>query len=178
MDSDVKEKFQTLALRYGVSVGAVEALAYALRTSGGKQAQFSHPELGGMGQWQPGMMMIGDLFNTALKARVDGLATELSQLIAANAPTVGFEPLSGFTSGWWPSSFGAPNSAGGQNDLYYAYFASHNRLLIKRQGQIAIYDTTGHRVGSVSQQQMNGVQIIVFNSEAGLADISTLPIVL
>src|SRR4051812_960725 len=108
MNSDLEGK---LAARYGVSMGAVEVLANALRISGGKQAQFNHPELGGMGQWQPGMIMIGDMFNSALKARVDGLATELSQLILTTAPKVGFEAMSGFSGGWWPSSLGTPDSS-------------------------------------------------------------------
>jgi hypothetical protein len=45
----------------------------ALQRSGGGQAQFGHPDLGGMGQWMPGMLMIGDMFNSGLKARVDSL---------------------------------------------------------------------------------------------------------
>ena len=46
-------------------------------------AQFSHPEFGGSGQWmRGGMTMVSDLFNYALKNRVDNLCSELSNLIA------------------------------------------------------------------------------------------------
>ena len=46
-------------------------------------AQFTHPELGGSGQWmQGGMTMVGDMFNNALKAQVDGLCAELSRFLA------------------------------------------------------------------------------------------------
>jgi hypothetical protein len=37
-------------------------------------AQFNHPEFAGSGQWmQGGMLMLGDMFNHALKGRVDAL---------------------------------------------------------------------------------------------------------
>ena len=133
--SDIRqEQLRSLAARYGVSVGAVEVLAHALARSGVRQAQFKHPELGGMGQWQPGMVMIGDMFNHALKARVDGLASELSGLINVGNTPGGFEPMAGFEAAWWPSVFGTPDSASGQNDLSYAYFAHSNRLLIRHRG--------------------------------------------
>ena len=45
-------------------------------------AQFEHRELGGRGQWMlGGMVMVGDMFNHALKTAVDGLCTELSRLL-------------------------------------------------------------------------------------------------
>jgi hypothetical protein len=34
-------------------------------------AQFSHADFGGMSQWSPGMSMVGDMFNTQLKAKLD-----------------------------------------------------------------------------------------------------------
>lgn len=72
-----------LARRHGVSSGAAMAMLAALVKGGGTMAQFSHPEFGGMGQWsRGGMTMVGDMFNNALKARVDGLCAELSALLA------------------------------------------------------------------------------------------------
>jgi hypothetical protein len=60
---------EELARRYGVSSQAVTTLLEAVTRGHGTMAQFSHPELGGMGQWsQGGMTMIGDMFNDALKA--------------------------------------------------------------------------------------------------------------
>ena len=52
--ADVEE----LATQHGVSAGAIEALADALSRSQGRAAQFSHPELGGMGQWMAGGMLM------------------------------------------------------------------------------------------------------------------------
>ena len=58
-------------------------LLQALLNSKGTMAQFDHRELGGAGQWMPGgMTMVGDMFNHGLKAKVDGLCSELSQILA------------------------------------------------------------------------------------------------
>jgi hypothetical protein len=78
-----KQKVNDLAQRYGVSADAVMALLQSLIHGNGTMAQFNHPELGGSGQWmQSGMIMVGDMFNNALKAKIDGLCTELAQLLA------------------------------------------------------------------------------------------------
>ena len=74
-----------LAERYRVSEEAVRVLRRALERGGSRLAQFSHPELGGYGQWMPGMTQIGDMFNYELRDRVERLCqelTELSQILA------------------------------------------------------------------------------------------------
>ena len=59
---------EDVAQRHGVSADAVLTLLQAVAAGHGTSAQFSHPELGGMGQWsQGGMIMVGDMFNNALK---------------------------------------------------------------------------------------------------------------
>ena len=40
-----------IAARHGVGSEAALALLGALRDGNGAQAQFNHPDLGGMGQW-------------------------------------------------------------------------------------------------------------------------------
>src|SRR5215510_9737125 len=161
----MQSNFDVLAARYGVSVSAVAVLASALQATGGNQAQFNHPELGGMGQWMPGMIMIGDMFNNALKTRVDGLARELAGMLAANPMTLGTdEPISRETAAWWSPGLGTPDSSGSENDLRYAYFSSHNRLFIKTHGHITVYDATGYRIIGVSQQQTDGVQMIMLHT--------------
>jgi hypothetical protein len=75
--SEGQQHVTALAQRYEVSTEAVVTLLQALLHGHGTMAQFDHPELGGRGQWMPGgMVMGGDMFNQALKARVDGLCTE------------------------------------------------------------------------------------------------------
>jgi hypothetical protein len=50
---------------------------------GCRAAQFDNRELAGAGQWMPGgMTMVGDMFNHGLKAKVDGLCSEPSQILA------------------------------------------------------------------------------------------------
>jgi len=77
-----QQQVKELAQRYGVSIDAVMTLLRALVHGQGTMAQFEHRELGGRGQWMPGgMVMVGDMFNHALKTVVDGLCTELSRLL-------------------------------------------------------------------------------------------------
>jgi hypothetical protein len=81
-----RQRIDELAKRYSVSSGAVMTLLRALVNSNGDMAQFNHPELGGGGQWmRGGMTMVGDMFNYGLKSKVDGLCSELSQLLAQHA---------------------------------------------------------------------------------------------
>jgi hypothetical protein len=85
LTSEGQQKVTALAQRYGVSTEAVVTLLQALRHGHSTMAQFDHPELGGRGQWMPGgMVMVGDVFNHALKATVDALCTELAALLAAS----------------------------------------------------------------------------------------------
>src|ERR1700733_9823092 len=71
-----------IAARHGVSLDAALLLLDSLARGNGFQAQFNHPDLGGMGQWSlGGMIMIGDMFNQGLKYRVDALCNDLSGLL-------------------------------------------------------------------------------------------------
>jgi hypothetical protein len=94
-----------IAERHGLSREAVLAMLVAVHAGGGTMAQFSIPELGGSGQWmRGGMTMVGgNMFDNALKARVDALCGELAQLISTTtvfpAPTKGRQ--AGVTTGNW-----------------------------------------------------------------------------
>ncbi|MCB1352389.1 MAG: SHOCT domain-containing protein [Rhodobacteraceae bacterium] len=184
-----------VAARHGVSQDAVTELLRALAAGYGTQAQFNHPDLGGMGQWsQGGMTMVGDMFNNSLKARVDALCTELSGLLrnerlfvarpAASQLQIqgsggGIPGVSLFVSGgstWWPDTLGSPSSSGAQNNLRYAFFPAAHRLAIDIGGKITIYDTGEHMISGVSQQQ-SGDQSLTLTSQLGLVSLSDLPIV-
>ena len=84
---EVENAIADIARRHGLSREAVLAMLFALHVGGGTMAQFSIPELGGSGQWmQGGMTMVGgNMFDNALKARVDALCSELAQLLATTA---------------------------------------------------------------------------------------------
>ena len=73
---------EEIARRTGFSQDAVTSMLISVVSGRGGMAQFSHPEFGGSGQWMAGgAIMISDMFNNALKARVDALCNELSALI-------------------------------------------------------------------------------------------------
>jgi Short C-terminal domain len=181
---------EDVAARHGVSAGTVRALLEALARGGGTQAQFDIPELGGMGQWSGGgMVMVGDMFNHALKARVDALCTELAGLGAgAFAPTAmqsqsqsqgGAASL--FVAGpgggaWWPEGLGAPASTGAQNDMRYAYFPQSRRLALAVGGQVTVYDTGDHRIAGFGQQQ-SGDRSLTFISQHGTVRVADLAVV-
>lgn len=177
-----------LAARYHVSTGAVRALLDAVIRGGGSMAQFSHPELGGSGQWlRGGMTMVGDMFNSGLQSTVNGICSELSSQLAGGAQLVaGSEPVtrSGSSGGfagngnlgggdWWPAGLGRPSSSGGQNDSAYAYFPSTRRLAIRRGGAVTLYDTGDHQISGVQQQQ-GGRGSLEFSSQRGTFTVDTL----
>jgi hypothetical protein len=179
-----------IANRNGVSLDAALTLLSALRDGNGVQAQFNHPDFGGMGQWsQGGMIMIGDMFNQGLKYRVDRLCNELAGLLRDQpfAPSQsqsqsGGEAVSLFVAGsggggsWWPAELGGAASAGAQNDLRYAFFPGPRRLAIQQGGRVRVYDTGEHRISGVSQAQ-SGDQTLTFYSQFGLVRVADLPLV-
>jgi len=185
---------EDVAQRHGVGTDAVQALLMALVAGRGTQAQFNHPDLGGFGQWsQGGMIMVGDMFNQGLKARVDALCTELAGLVRASplvAPAAAqsqsqsrgsgagsgvslFVPGAMASQRWWPAELGTPASVGAQNDLAYAFFPDTRRLAIRQAGQVRVFDTADHRISGVSQQQ-SGDQSLSFTSQHGVVRLADL----
>jgi hypothetical protein len=172
-------ELSNIAQRYGVSTDAARTLLDALWRGNGTMAQFSHPELGGYGQWmRGGMTMVGDMFNNGLKATVDNLCNDLNRLLERGNPYVqqAQSQSQGFGGSWWPSELGSPNSSGGQNNIRYAYFSGSRRLAIEENGVVTVYDTLEHQIGGVSQQQSGG-HSLTFSSQYGNVDLSQLPIV-
>src|SRR3954469_176378 len=158
-----RRAIERIALRHGVSTDAALTLLQALRAGNGAMAQFSHPELGGMGQWsQGGMTMVGNMFDQGLRARVDAFCNELASLLRAQPSLVAPVPsqsqsqsqsggsagVSLFVSGvgssgraGGPAELGSPSSAGTQNDMRYAVFPAARRLAIEKSGRVTLYDT-------------------------------------
>ncbi len=78
-----KQFVQVVAKHHQLSESAVEALFIAIQAGQGTAAQFNHPELGGLGQWMGGgMIMLGDMFNQQLKATVAQVCTEIADYLA------------------------------------------------------------------------------------------------
>ena len=167
---EVENAIADIARRHGLSREAVLAMLFAIHTGGGTMAQFSIPELGGSGQWmQGGMTMVGgNMFDNALRARVDALCSELAQLLATT-------PLFPPSANWWPANLGVPSSVGGQNTVRYAIFPSTRRLAIQINGVTKVFDTGEHYIGGVQQQQQgSGYASVSFTSQLGTFDVSSL----
>ncbi len=104
------QKICDLAQRYGVSTDAVTSMLQSVMNGNGTMAQFFHHELGGGGQWmQGGMTMVGDMFNHGLKSKVDGLCSELSQLLSQQP----FVPVPQSSQSQWQGGGGQQQQGGG-----------------------------------------------------------------
>jgi hypothetical protein len=189
LTDDGRRLVEDIASRHHVSTDAAIALLSALAAGHGSQAQFSHPELGGMGQWsRGGMIMVGDMFNNALKTRVDALCTELSAWIERTQPFAALaqaqsqsqgQPgvslfVPGRSTAWWHPDLGTPASVAAQNDLRYAYFPGTRRPALDLGGRISVFDTGEHQISGFSQQQGSD-QTITFTSQLGLVRVTDLP---
>lgn len=178
-----QQAIDEIARKYDLKPESVEAMVKAIVNGNGTMAQFNIPELGGNGQWMKGgMTMVGDMFNNSLKATIDKLCSELSNLISGKVifenqdkPSDAFKS-SNTSSGPWPSVFGNPTSSGSQNNFKYAYFAPVRRLIIEENGKQMIYDTKHHQISGVSQQQGSG-QSYKFTSQDGPVDIADLSLI-
>jgi hypothetical protein len=171
---EVENAITEIAQRHGLSREAVRAMLFALHAGGGTMAQFSIPELGGSGQWmQGGMTMVGgNMFDNALRARVDALCSELAQLLATSSV---FPPSMFTSANWWPTNLGVPGAVGGQNDVRYAIFPSTRRLAIQINGVTKVFDTGEHHIGGVQQQQQGGgYSSVGFTSQLGTFGVSSL----
>jgi hypothetical protein len=190
---------EEIAHRTGFSQDAVTSMLFSIVSGRGGMAQFSHPEFGGSGQWMVGgAIMISDMFNNALKARVDALCNELSALVRSEPDFAAAESFQSQSQGghgtlqrgsssllvaagpdqanWWPADLGSPSSLGAQNEVRYAYFPATRRLAIDINGKLTVYDTQDHQISGYSQQQP-GSGSLSFSSQLGGVDVSRLPIV-
>jgi hypothetical protein len=181
MADSEQELIERLAKRHSVSASAVRTVITALRRGGGRMAQFSHPEFGGMSQWSPGMSMVGDMFNVQLKAKLDALCSDIAANLdwsepAANdrsaSPEVSYRSMES-SADWWPAGLGTPGAVGAQNDLRYAFFPGVHRLVIDDRGTVSVYDTKHHRIFGVSQSQGTD-RTITFTSQDGLVRVADL----
>lgn len=171
-----------LARQQGFSTEAAAVLARAMRRGGGRQAQFSHPELGGMGQWSAGgMLMIGDMFNNGLKARVaalcDALVETMSETMARGGLFAEAERAGGEAGAWWPAALGQPSSQGAQDGMRYAHFPAARRLAVEREGRVTLYDTGDLQLGGFGQQQGGGGLPLSLSGVGGPVPLDSLPVV-
>ena len=118
-----------------------------------------------------GMLMIGDMFNDRLKARVAALCIDVAEAVGKMPPQEATARSSG--SDWWPAEFGIPSTVGSQNAMRYAFFPASRRLVIDDNGQISTFDTAEHVIVGVSQQQSQA-QSLAFATIKGRLDLESL----
>ena len=176
LTSEGQRVVEQLAQSSGFSPDSVTHMLVAVLHGNGSMAQFGHPEFGGNGQWmRGGMLMVGDMFNSNLKARVDSLCNDIANILGRESgQSTLFIPDP--QANWWPAEFGAPSATGSQNNLRYAYFAGAHRLAVDSGGDVWVYDTLDHQIGGFAQQQGSGTSI-VFSSQYGTVVLSSLPVV-
>ncbi len=195
-----RQSVEDIAKRHGFGPEAGRVMLDALVAGGGGMAQFAHSEFGGSGQWMRGSMtMAGSLSDHGLKARVDALCNDLAALVgresgparsgsfqsqhqghpgksATDDPSLVVPPQMRTSENWWPGDLGSPDSSGAQNGTRYAYFAGPRRLAIELGGKVTVYDTGGHQIGGVAQQQSVGGSL-KFTSQHGTVSLARLPVV-
>src|ERR1700754_2496350 len=114
-DGDLVDR---MAKKHSVSPAAVQVVLAALRRSGGRMAQFSHADFGGMSQWSPGMSMVGDMFNVQLMAKPAHSAATSRLIWTLRNPPAGYAretrsaagPRADRTTGCLPDWGGRPRS--------------------------------------------------------------------
>ena len=91
-------------------------------------------------------------------------------------PIESMEPMEGTEASWWPPGLSDPSNTGGQNGVRYAFFPAHRRLVVEHNGMVKQYDTGGHRITGVSQQQQNAEGgMPTFASQDGPVQLASLP---
>lgn len=169
LTTETRERLAGIAQAHGFAPQTAEGMLEALRRGGGAQAQFDLPEAGGMGQWSSGgMLMIGQMFDSGLKARVQALIADLLPLAQSLPQDRGHGG-----DGDWPAELGRPGASGAQGDMRYAVFPDTRRLAIRRGGRLSVHDTGDHRIGGVSQQQGGGGGL-TFSSQHGPVALDSL----
>lgn len=187
--SSENDLLSKLSEKHGVGRDAVATALAALKRGNGTMAQFSHADFGGMAQWSKGgMSMVGDMFNSGLKAKFDGVMADLAEALQsgtitnedseANAKSgaVDSKQRQQSSSNWWPSDLGSPSSSGSQNDMRYAFFPDAHRLVVEDGAKRTVYDTGSHMISGVSQQQSSD-RTISFQSQDGVVRLGELKVV-
>jgi hypothetical protein len=140
-------------------------------------AQFSHSDFGGMSQWSPGMTMVGDMFNSNLKSKLDAICTVLATYAAETPLTdrgngredgeVSYQS-SRERSSWWERLV--------QSAHRMTFSMQFSPALEDWQSETAAmskFTTLNHRIFGVAQAQ-SAAQTLTFNSQDALVRVSDL----
>ena len=146
-------------------------------------AQFSHADFGGMSQWSPGMSMVGDMFNSQLKSKLDALCTDIAAHLDASEAVSGAvtskpDEVSyrseAASPGWWPMATWATRPRWVDRTTSDTQSSPKPVGWLSRDwGTIFTYDTGNHQIFGVSQTQSSD-RTLSFTSQSGLVKVTDL----
>jgi hypothetical protein len=130
------------------------------------------------------MTMAGGMNAHTLKAKINGLCTDLAAALAAHPEqadagdgnAIYLPDAARVTGHWWPFSLGAPSASGSQNAISYAYFPDARRLAIEIKGHVTVYDTRDYQISGLGQQQGDEASLTLI-SQKGDVRLNELPVV-
>lgn len=176
--SQLQTLYQQLSNTHHVSVEAIQVLVRALVEGGYRSANFNHPELGGVGKWNGGDVILGDMSQEALRLKiwriVQGLLPTLQQTIP---PEPIQEADATFVMPWWNDvTLREPVLKGMFESTTFGYFLEGARVVVKQSEHITHYDASGHLVTDL--QMMSGARgqmVLVLQTLSGDIAVSDLP---
>lgn len=201
-----RKTIEEIAERHCFSIPATVHMLDAVIGGQGTVARFTHEEFAGAGQWmRDGMILLSDMYNVSLKARVGGLCEDLASLVArqryltesasrqsAQAPATpgwntprrprstsavpGADLFDPEPPAWWGQGLRQPDSSGTRDGVRYAYFARQHRLAVEAGGTVTLYDTLDHRITGFSQRASDR-GTAGFISQHGKVPLGRLPVV-
>lgn len=174
-----------LANKYKVSVASVKELESAIEKGGGTSAQFNIAELGGMGSWMKGgLIMLENSYDNVLKIRVSNLMDEISNSEGScescngakvadasinnlngnvagimNQPMKPMQPMGPIANNGSGSSM-----SGSSGNKSYNYDSEKNSLIVTIGNRSAYLSTNGKIVSSV---QVDANNTFIFKDSNG-----------
>lgn len=157
--------YVVLARTFDVSEDSISIIAEAILRGKGEQARFNIPELGGEGIWKRNHgAVIGNGFDEAFNQQATELCTAIEAALSSESnrttlefarltdtnemPPASIEP-SEDEANWWPQKFGKADALGEIDNLRYAYFMAHDRLVVQTNQRTRFFDTRGFKVRSI-----------------------------
>ncbi|MEO0560572.1 MAG: hypothetical protein AAF125_00560 [Chloroflexota bacterium] len=137
-----QSQIRAIAQKHRLSDNAVVVLAKALRRGHGRMARFNHRELGGIGMWGRGEVIIGDMRNESLRMQIWGAMNDLLPIITSHPPRKPEpEKDSTLVMPWWGDiTLGPPTVHGAFENMTFGYFLEPHRVILRNDGVITHYD--------------------------------------
>lgn len=179
--TDLTPLYKQVSATYGLSIEAIEVLAQALVEGGYRSASFNHRELGGVGKWNGGDVILGDMSQEAWRLKIwraiQALLPTLQQTIRA-APVADTDDAT-FVMMWWADvTLREPAISGVFESLTYGYFLEAGRVVVRNEDHHTLmhYDARGLLVTGLDVAAgERGQRVLVLRSINGDVPVHELP---